>query len=175
MPDLVNLFYVCDLAQIPGVSAIVAFIDVCRWGYWTAKFLGFIQKSCCHNLQSNSVITNSTGPPIFVRYSREFVITVIVITEFDCIYTSIFVVIKLVGPTKVGIIKLKCTVLNRMWQHDFMMKQIFFKFDIFVRKHRLTGQAGWLPGSRFLTHTVSTMNNLERLPRKHSSEQLQPS
>jgi len=61
------------------------------------------------DLQSNSVITNSTGPrkfvrynreidiykhegtiwdqksgDIFVRYSREFVITVIVITEFDC-------------------------------------------------------------------------------------------
>jgi len=66
------------------------------------------------NLQSNSVITDSTGPrkyvcynheivitvkvyvvnctiwdqkskAIFVRYSHEFVITVIVITEFDCI------------------------------------------------------------------------------------------
>ncbi len=65
-----------------------------------------------HYIQSNSVITNSTGPSIFVRYnrdivitvklyvvkspfgtknflkfvrySREFVITVIVITEFDC-------------------------------------------------------------------------------------------
>jgi len=64
-------------------------------------------------IQSNSVITNSTGPRksvcnnceivitvkvyvvkvpiwdqksgvIFVRYSREFVITVIVIAEFDC-------------------------------------------------------------------------------------------
>jgi len=58
-------------------------------------------------VQSNSVITNSTGPRksvcynrdglcskgtiwdqkngvIFVRYGREFVITVIVITEFDC-------------------------------------------------------------------------------------------
>jgi hypothetical protein len=42
------------------------------------------------------------------------------------IYASIFVVITLVGPTKVSIMKLKCTVLNRMWQHDFMMKQIFF-------------------------------------------------
>ena len=27
-------------------------------------------------LQSNSVITNSTGPSIFVRYNRDFVITV---------------------------------------------------------------------------------------------------
>jgi len=33
---------------------------------------------------SNSVITNSTGPPLFVRYSRDFVVTVIAITEFDC-------------------------------------------------------------------------------------------
>jgi hypothetical protein len=62
------------------------------------------------SIQSNSVITNSTGPSLFVRYnrdvvvtvklyvvkspfgtqnlicySREFVITVIVIVEFDCI------------------------------------------------------------------------------------------
>ena len=58
-------------------------------------------------IQSNSVITNSTGPrksvrysredlcskPViwdlktgfkFVRYNRDFVVTVIVITEFDC-------------------------------------------------------------------------------------------
>ncbi len=41
------------------------------------------------------------------------------------IYASIFVVITLVGPTKVSIMKLKCTVQNRMWQHDFMMKQVF--------------------------------------------------
>ncbi len=35
---------------ILGVSGIVALIDVCRLGYQTTKFLGFIQKSCCHNL-----------------------------------------------------------------------------------------------------------------------------
>jgi hypothetical protein len=42
------------------------------------------------------------------------------------IYACIFVVITLAGPTKLSIMKLKCTVLNRMWQHDFMKKQIFF-------------------------------------------------
>ncbi len=42
------------------------------------------------------------------------------------IYACNFVVITLVVPTKVSIMKLKCTVLNRMWQHDFMMKHIFF-------------------------------------------------
>ncbi len=88
--------------KIAGVSGIVAFIDVCRWGYWTAKFLGFIQKSCCHNL-----------------FMHPF-----------------FIVITLVGPTKVSIMKLKCTVLNRMWQHDFMMKQIFLS--------RLSRLATWV-------------------------------
>ncbi len=42
------------------------------------------------------------------------------------IYALIFVVITLIGSTKVSIMKLKYTVLNRTWQHDFMMKQIFF-------------------------------------------------
>ncbi len=42
------------------------------------------------------------------------------------IFACIFVVITFVGPTKVSIMKLKCTVVNRMWQHYFMMKQIFF-------------------------------------------------
>jgi hypothetical protein len=53
------------------------------------------------------------------------------------IYAYIFVVITLVGPTKVSIMKLKCTVPNRMWQHDFMMKQIFFSL-IFLYEN--TGQ-----------------------------------
>jgi hypothetical protein len=61
------------------------------------------------------------------------------------IYESIFVVITLVGPTKVSIMKLKCTVLNRMWQHDFMMKQIFLS-SIFLSENtgRLAKQAGYL-------------------------------
>jgi hypothetical protein len=50
------------------------------------------------------------------------------------IYACIFVVITVVGPTKVSIMKLKSTVLNRMWQHDFMMKQIFFG-SIFLSKN----------------------------------------
>jgi hypothetical protein len=33
-------------------------------------------------VQSNSVITNITGPSIFVRYSREFVITVSICVAF---------------------------------------------------------------------------------------------
>jgi hypothetical protein len=51
----------------------------------------------------------------------------------------------LVGPTKVSIMKLKCTVLNRMWQQDFMMKQIFFN-SIFLSENngRLAKQAGYL-------------------------------
>jgi hypothetical protein len=54
------------------------------------------------------------------------------------IYACIFVVITMVGPTKVRIIKLKCTVLNRMWQHDYDEANII-QFNIFVCKHRLTG------------------------------------
>jgi hypothetical protein len=63
-----------------------------------------------------------------------------VTTIFLCIH---FVVITLVGPTKVSIIKLKCTVLNRMWQHDFMTMQIFFGF-IFLSENtgRLAKHAG---------------------------------
>ncbi len=96
-----------NMRLLPGVSGIVAFIGVCQWGYWTAKFSGFIQKSCFHS------------------------------------YACIFVVITLVGPTKVSIMKLKCTVLNRMWQHDFMMKKIFFS-SIFLSENtgRLAKQAG---------------------------------
>jgi hypothetical protein len=61
------------------------------------------------------------------------------------IYVFIFVVITLVGPTKVSIMKLKCIVLNRMWQHDFMMKQIFLSL-IFLSENtgRLAKQAGYL-------------------------------
>jgi hypothetical protein len=54
------------------------------------------------------------------------------------IYACNFVVITMVGPTKVSIMKFKCTVLNRMWQHDFMMKQIFFS-SIFLSEN-----TGWL-------------------------------
>ncbi len=61
------------------------------------------------------------------------------------IYACNFVVITLVGPTKVSIMKLKCTVLNRMWQHDFMIKQIFFS-SIFLSENagRLAKQAGYI-------------------------------
>jgi hypothetical protein len=57
----------------------------------------------------------------------------------------IFVVIALVGPTKESIMKLKHTMLNRMWQHDFWMKQIFFS-SIFSSENtgRLAKQAGYL-------------------------------
>jgi hypothetical protein len=62
------------------------------------------------------------------------------------IYACSFVLITLVGPTKVSIMKLKCTVLNRMWQHDFMMKQIFFS-SLFLSENtgQLAKQAGY-PG-----------------------------
>ncbi len=55
-------------------------------------------------------------------------------------YASIFVIITLVGPTKVSIMTLKCTGLSRMWQHDFMMKQLFFSSIFFCLKT----QASWL-------------------------------
>ncbi len=42
-------------------------------------------------LLSNSVITNSTGPPLFVRYSREFVVTVILVTEFGCSFPQFYI------------------------------------------------------------------------------------
>ena len=61
-------------------------------------------------------------------------------------YACIFVVITLVGPTKVSIMKLKHTMLNRMWQHDFWMTQIFFS-SIFSSENtgQLAKQAGY-PG-----------------------------
>ena len=43
------------------------------------------------NIQSNSVITNSTGPSVFVRYNRDFVITV-----------KIYVVEKLLGTKNIN-------------------------------------------------------------------------
>jgi hypothetical protein len=60
------------------------------------------------------------------------------------IYACNFVLITLVGPTKVSI--MKCSVLNRMWQHDFMMKQIFFS-SLFLSENtaQLAKQAGY-PG-----------------------------
>ncbi len=60
------------------------------------------------------------------------------------VYACNFVVINVVCPTKVSIMKLKCTVLNRMWQHDFMMKQIFFS-SIFLSENtgRLAKKAGY--------------------------------
>jgi hypothetical protein len=55
--------------------------------------------------------------------------------------------ITLVGPTNVSIMKLKCTLLNRMWQHDFKMKQIF-SIQYFCPKT----QANWL--SRLATQAM---------------------
>jgi hypothetical protein len=63
-------------------------------------------------------------------------------------YACIFVAITMVGPTKVSIMKLKCTELNRMSQHDFMMKQKYFS----VRYFCLETQAGWL--SRLATRAT---------------------
>ncbi len=62
------------------------------------------------------------------------------------IYACNFVVITLVCPTKVSFMKLKCNLLSWMWQHDFLMKQIFFS-SIFLseNKGRLAKQAGY-PG-----------------------------
>jgi hypothetical protein len=56
-----------------------------------------------------------------------------------------FLEITLVGLTKVSIMKLKCTVLNRKRQHDVMMKQIFFS-SIFLSENtgRLAKQADYL-------------------------------
>jgi hypothetical protein len=68
-------------------------------------------------------------------------------------YACIFVVITLVRPTKVSFMKLKHTMLNRMWQHDFWMKQIFFS-SIFLSENtgRQAKQAGY-PGHDFW-HTL---------------------
>jgi hypothetical protein len=61
------------------------------------------------------------------------------------IYVCNFVVVTLVCPTKV-IMKLKCNLLSRMWQHDFLMKQIFLS-SIFLSENKgpLAKQAGY-PG-----------------------------
>ncbi len=62
------------------------------------------------------------------------------------IYAYIFVVITLVGPIKVSIMKLKFTLLNRMWQHDYMTKQIFFSLIFLLEiTGQLAKQAGY-PG-----------------------------
>ncbi len=65
------------------------------------------------------------------------------------IYECNFVEITLVGPTKVSIMKLKCSVLNRMWQHNFMRMQIFFS-SIFLSEN--TGQLAML--SRLITRVM---------------------
>ncbi len=60
------------------------------------------------------------------------------------VYACILEVITLVGPTKVSIMKLICTVLNRMWQHDLLMKQIFFSSTFSSENTgRLAKQAGY--------------------------------
>jgi hypothetical protein len=72
-----------------------------------------------------------------------------------------FVVIALVGLTKVSILKYKCTLINRMWQHDFMTKQIVFS-SIFSSENtgRVAKQAGY-PGS--LTHMVKSSASVEQI------------
>ncbi len=62
------------------------------------------------------------------------------------IYACNFVVITLVGPNQGKYYEIEMHVLNRMWQHDFMMKQIFFS-SIFLSENtgRLAKQAGY-PG-----------------------------
>jgi hypothetical protein len=74
-------------------------------------------------------------------------------------YACIFVVITLVGPAKVSIMKLKCTELNRMWQHDFMTKQIFFS-SVFLSENtgRLAKQAGYLGHNPWHTRYISEKN-----------------
>ncbi len=69
----------------------------------------------------------------------------------------------LVSPTKVSIMKLKSTLLNRMWQHDFTMKQIIFSL-IFLSENtgQLAKQAGY-PGhdpwhTRYLISTCVRMH-----------------
>ncbi len=53
----------------------------------------------------------------------------------------------MVGPTKVSIIKMKCIVQNKLWQHDFIMKKIF-SVQYFCQKT----QADWL--SRLTTQAT---------------------
>jgi hypothetical protein len=48
----------------------------------------------------------------------------------------------LVGPTKVSIMKLKHTMLNRMWQHDFWMMPKNFEFRY---PHRQTSMKATIP------------------------------
>jgi hypothetical protein len=63
------------------------------------------------------------------------------------IYACNFVEITLVCPTKAIIMKLKCNLLSRMWQHDFLMKQIFL-----VRYFHQKTKANWL--SRLATRVT---------------------
>jgi hypothetical protein len=81
-------------------------------------------------------------------------------------YAGIFVEITLVGPTKVSIMKLKHTILNRMGQHDFWMKQIFFS-SIFLSENtgQLAKQAGY-PGHNFW-HTLYNVKTCKTIG-KHS-------
>jgi hypothetical protein len=71
--SLKNDFY---LILDQGFSFNMSLKDNFRRLNW--KFIMFVSlKGChCNILQSNSVITNSTGPSIFVRYNRDIVITV---------------------------------------------------------------------------------------------------
>ncbi len=52
----------------------------------TTKSVRYNREGLC----SKGTIWDQKSGVIFVRYSREFVITVIVITEFDCSYVLLF-------------------------------------------------------------------------------------
>ncbi len=88
-------------------------------------------------------------------------------------YACIFVVITLVGPTKVSIMKLKCTKLNRMWQHDFMTKQIFFS-SVFLSKNtgRLAKQAGYLGPNPWHTRQTYVLQHCFMLKTTHKSKHM---
>ncbi len=62
------------------------------------------------------------------------------------------------GWSKVSIMKSKCTLLNRMWQHDFVMKQIFYS-SLFLSENtgrlaKQTGYPGHNPGHTWYVNTV---------------------
>ncbi len=96
---------------------------------WFQDFATGCVRDCCLHWHLPMTILNRK---IFGLYPK--------VKFSEPIYEYIFMVITLVGPTKVSIAKLKCTVLNRLWQHDFMTKQIFFS-----PTGRLAKQAGY-PG-----------------------------
>ncbi len=79
---LFPLYFFNNLNLVPGVSRIVAFIDVCWWGYRTSKFLGFIQKSVattflCMHICSHYIGWSNQGKyyEIETHYAKQDVAT----------------------------------------------------------------------------------------------------